>query len=463
MMRPKTGTHRNKSPGIPVRIIFHNADRILFFLLGLGTGLMFMTNQISNNCKSSEYLYVSSDSSGIGGYDEAKQFDYLITSSTRLGSGGDEEEHDDSKGNDDDDDGDGDDDDNNNEVINQESRTIHVDLHQQEYKPASLEQYFKDNMETLGLNWTIKGYSAYTCHIWRSENVTSPEIFKDLMAYAKDLDDHSKAIQKFKPIPDLLKEIKAAENYKAEIETICKKARPHPDGLKALFPSNQLSFGRSGYIDPLLAQMRHHKICEEGKLDEYMLNLDYLVHDFESMCRSLKPTSRRILIDMGASLEFHDSNQPIVTLLNLYEKFGFHFDHIYGFEITPMNATDVYTKFLPEKYIPAYHWINLGVTHTKGKIMNPLHSIIKSYDEDDLIIVKLDVDATLTEKKLARQLLDDEDGIYGKLVDHFYFEDHVFQRELSPFWLGTMKGTIQESFDLFYELRKKGIASHYWV
>ena len=318
-------------------------------------------------------------------------------------------------------------------------------------------------MGPLGLNWTINGYSAYTCHIWRDENVTSPEIFKDLMAYAKDLDEHTKAIQNFKPVPDLLKEIKAADNYKVEIDTICKKARPHPDGLKALFPSNQLSLGRSGYIDPLLAQMRHHKICEEGKLNEYLLNLDYLVHDFESMCRSLKPTSRRILIDMGASLEFHDSNQPIVTLLNLYEKFGFHFDHIYGFEVNPTNANDVYTKFLPEKYMPAYHWINVGVSHTKGNVMNPLHSIIKEYDEDDLIVVKLDIDTPKIENQLTRQLLDDEDGIYGKLVDHFYFEDHVFQRELAPYWRGTMKKTIKESFDLFYELRRKGIASHYWV
>lgn len=131
--------------------------------------------------------------------------------------------------------------------------------------------------------------------------------------------------------------------------------------------------------------MRHHKFCQEDKHDQYILSLDYIVHDFESICRSLKPTSRRILIDMGALLDFHGSDQPIVTLLNLYEKFGFHFDHIYAFEKTPVNAIDVYTKFLPEKYIPAYHWINVGVSPQEGSKTNPLHSIIKSHMMKDAL------------------------------------------------------------------------------
>ena len=55
--------------------------------------------------------------------------------------------------------------------------------------------------------------------------------------------------------------------------------------------------------------------------------MDYLVHDFEyNMCRKLKRTSRLVLLDMGASLEFHGSLAPIMTLLKQYEKFGFVFD-----------------------------------------------------------------------------------------------------------------------------------------
>ena len=78
--------------------------------------------------------------------------------------------------------------------------------------------------------------------------------------------------------------------------------------------------------------MRSHKICDN--VNQYLMSMDYLVHDFEAMCYKLKPTSKKVLIDMGAALDFHGKKtQPIVNLLNLYEKFGFHFDHIYAFEI----------------------------------------------------------------------------------------------------------------------------------
>ena len=93
------------------------------------------------------------------------------------------------------------------------------------------------------------------------------------------------------------------------------------------------------------------------------LRLDYLIHDYEQMCLNLKPSSTAILVDMGASLDFHSEKSrdvPIVKLLEGFEKFGFHFDHIYGFEITPADPTKVFRELLPEKYIKSYHWINTG-------------------------------------------------------------------------------------------------------
>ena len=113
--------------------------------------------------------------------------------------------------------------------------------------------------------------------------------------------------------------------------------------------------------------MRDHKICFAEQRNETLnlMSLDYLVHDFEAMCRKLKPTSKRVFIDIGASLSFHlggeeEDIQPIVTLLETYEKFGFNFDHIYGFEVEFAEPEDVYLEMLPEKYFPSYHWINVG-------------------------------------------------------------------------------------------------------
>ena len=87
---------------------------------------------------------------------------------------------------------------------------------------------------------------------------------------------------------------------------------------------------------------------------------NYLVHDFEAMCRNLKPHSKRIFIDLGASLSFSGKDQPVVQLLDLYERFGFNFDHIYAFEATFTEPEEVYKKLLPEKYFNSYHWINVG-------------------------------------------------------------------------------------------------------
>lgn len=325
------------------------------------------------------------------------------------------------------------------------------------YKPASLEQYFMENMGTLGLNWTISGYSAYTCHIFTAAHVTNQDIFDDITSYTKDLDQYAEAIQKFEPIPDLLREIQTSNTNQ---EIICKNARPVPQGIESIFTSKQLSHSESGFIDPLLPSLRHPKICQ-GDIEDHITSIDYLVHDFEAMCRKLKPTSRRVFIDMGASLDFHGEDQPVVKLLDLYEKFGFHFDHIYAFEITPSDAEEIYTKLLPKKYVPSYHWINAGVTWDKGGNLNPLYSILTAFNEDDFIVVKLDIDTPQIEIRLAKQLLDDDQ--FGKLVDQFYFEHHVYQREMAGFWGGTMKGTVKDSFDLFYGLREKGIAAHHWV
>ena len=112
-----------------------------------------------------------------------------------------------------------------------------------------------------------------------------------------------------------------------------------------------------------------------------------------------------------------------------YEKFGFVFDHIYGFEIL-----EVYETLLPEEYISSYHWINVGVSAKEGDKLNPLHSIVKKFDEDDFVVVKLDIDTSSVKVPLVRELLEDKDGVYSKIVDQFYFEHHVHLGELAGAW-----------------------------
>ena len=95
--------------------------------------------------------------------------------------------------------------------------------------------------------------------------------------------------------------------------------------------------------------------------------------------------------------------------------------------------------------------------------MNPLRTILKQFGEDDFIVLKLDIDTRSIEIPLVKQLLEDKDGIYHKLIDQFYFEHHVHMAEMRQFWGGSMSGTVKESLELFRGLRENGIPSHFWV
>jgi hypothetical protein len=86
--------------------------------------------------------------------------------------------------------------------------------------------------------------------------------------------------------------------------------------------------------------------------------------------------------------------------------------------------------------------------------------LLETFNEDDFIVVKLDVDTSWVELPLAYQLL--EDPRYANLIDHFYFEHHVWQQEMAPGWMDSMNGTVADSLRLFQALREKGIPSHYW-
>ncbi len=188
--------------------------------------------------------------------------------------------------------------------------------------------------------------------------------------------------------------------------------------------------------------MRSYGLCKGNDI----MGLDYLVHDFETLCRKLKPSSQIVLIDMGASLDFHGSGSPIMVLLAEYEKFGFHFDHIYAFEITFSEPKHVCKDLLPVEYMAAYHWINVPVNHEEGAKMNPLHSILQNFNEDDFIVVKLDIDTAEMEVPLAHQLFEGGvNGTYHRLVDQFYFEHHVHLGNLAGAWGDSMKGSIKDS------------------
>jgi hypothetical protein len=155
---------------------------------------------------------------------------------------------------------------------------------------------------------------------------------------------------------------------------------------------------------------------------------------------------------------FQADENPITYLLNLYQRFGFYFDHMYGFEATFTDPSDVYHHLLSIEYMHSYLWINVGVNASVDSKLNPLHSILQKF-LISLLLIKLDIDTSSIELPIAKQLSDDPR--YANMVDQFYFEHHVHMQEMSRIYRSAMSGSLQHTFELFYGLRLKGVSSHF--
>lgn len=92
--------------------------------------------------------------------------------------------------------------------------------------------------------------------------------------------------------------------------------------------------------------------------------------------------------------------------------------------------------------------------------MNPFTTLLANFNEQDFIVVKLDIDTPAIENELASQLRNDEALL--KIVDVFYYEHHVMQKELLGDWKTRVSGTVGESLEMMRDIRAKGVASHYW-
>jgi hypothetical protein len=350
-----------------------------------------------------------------------------------------------------------------------------------EYQPAAVETDIFKHLGSLGYNTQN---NASGCQIWHAtattttattttnstttgrvaQQVSPPllHIADQLHQFRYDLQVYNKLVQEFPGVPDLRHRLD--DNNPRHNDRVCQEVdlfNGQNGGLGGNLFHNQLSFSRSGYIEPLIPPLRHPEFCFN---ESYLIDLTYLVHDFGTMCRTLKKTSRIVLVDMGASLSFHEESlggapSPTLHLIRLFRKFGFPVDHVYAYEVTPTPPESVFDA-VPLELMPAFHWINVGVQDVIGGRRNPFTHIINEYTEDDFIMVKLDIDTPWLESNLSEQL---NNSTLGKLIDQFYFEKHCHLTELAEYWGDTMVGSVMETLMFFYHLRLQGIPAHFWV
>lgn len=346
-------------------------------------------------------------------------------------------------------------------ALAENTRRNNTTKHFETYKPSPVEEYILTHTASLGYD---RDDDPSACDVWK--NATLTPINHDLELLYSELEGYSKLIADFAGVDGDIRLL--LEERSESQDAFCKRLELHPDGLLGIFPSQQLSVTRAGYVEPLLPPLRHAHMCMADPQElmdgeermRSVLRMDYLVHDFGAMCRALRPKTRIVLLDMGASLDFHQGLQsPAMYILELYSKFGFMFDHIYAFEVTDKHAKDVYSA-VPDNLLASYHWINVGIQPDPESPYNPLYRILKKFHKDDLIVVKLDVDTPQVEISMARQILNDPQ--LSDMVDQFYFEHHVHMAEMKQYWGNSMNGTIRDSLQLFRDLREKGVAAHFW-
>ncbi|CAJ1941852.1 unnamed protein product [Cylindrotheca closterium] len=286
-------------------------------------------------------------------------------------------------------------------------------------------------------------------------NKSRSDFYQEYHDYLKTLDDYTEAVKTY----DVnLGDVRLVPREKRH--SICQSM---DDLLKGSFQVDTvLSKTREGFVEPLLPPLRHPRFCEavdDVYKSKYVMKLDYLIHDFGAMCRQLSTSSKTVFIDLGASLDIHPEENPSLQLLELYQKFGIKFDHYYAFEATVIPPDQVYQK-VPKKILPSFHWFNVPVEVNETSNQNPWNAVLSQYTEDDLVVVKLDIDTASVEIPLVDQLVEEKNV---RIVDQFYFEHHVRMKHMLKFWRITARGTLQHSLDLFTKLRKAGIAAHSWV
>lgn len=142
---------------------------------------------------------------------------------------------------------------------------------------------------------------------------------------------------------------------------------------------------------------------------------------------------------------------------------------MYGWEHTLLEPTKFWEE-VPAAMRPKYHFYNTKMSSDPDDGNSPLRMIKQIATEQDFVSFKLDIDTPAVELPTVLHLLRDKQ--LHALVDEFFFELH-FRCEVMMY-CGWGEGNIvpEELFglklhrwdvlNLFQELRRAGIRSHFW-
>jgi hypothetical protein len=221
-------------------------------------------------------------------------------------------------------------------------------------------------------------------------------------------------------------------------------------------------------IEPLMGILRHPNYPCGGY--KFMSNKDYIyslfIHELFPTVQRTPRCSRKYLFDLGASSYSNGPGGASQSwFVETYTAQGIEFDQILAWEGKPQDPNKLLAEYPSGVYEKLSYFNVLAVTDPLAP-GNPLSILKRVARIEDFVVLKVDIDNIAVEMEFIERILKDVE--LSNLIDELYFEDHVTAHPLEfngwgPDSIMHYKRNITESYDVFTQLRERGIRAHSWV
>ncbi|KAL8917470.1 MAG: hypothetical protein Q9172_005837 [Xanthocarpia lactea] len=156
---------------------------------------------------------------------------------------------------------------------------------------------------------------------------------------------------------------------------------------------------------------------------------------------------------------------------DMYHARGQPFHRFIAVEVETLDDTTAFRQ-IPDDLVGVYTLMNVGLTMDEGDKLNTIDMIKRVVKPEDFFVFKLDIDSAPIEEPIVKSLLEDnpDEGGASALIDELVsrphpcmFEHHVNYSPMNDPW-GNPQGVgdLHRSYNVFRDLRRKGIRSHSW-
>lgn len=227
------------------------------------------------------------------------------------------------------------------------------------------------------------------------------------------------------------------------------------DDDTAIFSTICKSGSAPQVIEPLAGILRDpRQFCDNR---DHVFSIDWLVFA-DNRSYATAPGAKKILFDAGGT-RFMDAMKFLVSK---YEERGLVFDKIYVWEARKQPEEHYWAgvpRGVQAKWKPKLRFYNgIPIVTDVGRKHNPMTRIYNECGPNDFCAFKLDIDTPSVEMRIVEQVR----ASPGHLKE-FFFEHHVHGLMQGMGWGDAVSGTFVDSYNIFHDLRRKGVRAHSWI